>query len=148
MAKAKMKGPEQIDAMVKTLRKWQEIERQAIEDTAGIMEKTDNPLIRQIMEIIRNDSVQHHRVQQFIIDSLTTTPVSLTPEDLAKVWEEIEAHDEHEKEVIGMAEELKEQCKSFFVQRQLIEYLLYDEQKHDKLLMQLEEFKKKLYPYG
>ena len=47
------------------------IERKAIDSCAEIMEKTDNPLIRQIMEIIRNDSVQHHRVQQFIIDSLT-----------------------------------------------------------------------------
>ena len=49
-----------------------------------LMEKTDNLLVRQIMEIIRNDSVQHHRVQQFIIDSLTRTPVHLKPEDLAR----------------------------------------------------------------
>ena len=34
-----------------------------------LMERTDNLLVRQVMEIIRNDSVQHHRVQQFIIDS-------------------------------------------------------------------------------
>jgi mannose/fructose/N-acetylgalactosamine-specific phosphotransferase system component IIB len=99
------------------------------------------------MEIIRNDSVQHHRVQQFLIDSLTTNPVKLTPEELGEVWEQIEAHDEHEKEVIEIAKELKEECR-FFVQRSLIEYLLVDEQKHDTILEQLNEFKKNLYPYG
>ncbi len=145
----KAKGPERIDKLVKTLRQWQGIERKSIDSCAAIMEKTENPLIRQFMEIIRNDSVQHHRVQQFIIDTLTTTPVSLTPEDLGQVWEEIEAHDQAEKEVIGMAKELQEMCgKSFFVQRHLLEYLLIDEQKHDTLLEQLEDFKSKLYPYG
>ena len=75
------------------------------------MEKTDNPLIRQIMEIIRNDSVQHHRVQQFIIDSLTKEAVKLTPEELAQVWDEITAHDEVERETIELAKQLKEECR-------------------------------------
>ncbi len=145
--KEKVSGPERTERMVKSLRKWQEIERNAIEHTAEIMEKTKNPLVRQIMEIIRNDSVQHHRVQQFIIDSLTTTPVSLTPEELADVWTEIEKHDELEKDVVRIAEELKEECR-FFVQRSLLEYLLIDEKKHDTILTQLTEFKKNLYPYG
>ena len=65
------KGQENTDKLVDTLRKWQQIERKSIDSCADIMEKTDNSLIRQFMEIIRNDSVQHHRVQQFIIDSLT-----------------------------------------------------------------------------
>ncbi|NJN64040.1 MAG: hypothetical protein HC882_03620 [Acidobacteria bacterium] len=145
--KDKVTGPERTERMVKSLRRWQEIERNAIEHTAEIMEKTKNPLVRQLMEIIRNDSVQHHRVQQFIIDSLTTTPVSLTPEELADIWTEIEKHDELEKDVVRIAEELKEECR-FFVQRSLLEYLLIDEKKHDTLLTQLTEFKKNLYPYG
>ena len=57
-------GPERTEHWVEVLRQWQGIERDAIETTSQIMEKTDNLLIRQIMEIIRNDSVQHHRVQQ------------------------------------------------------------------------------------
>ena len=68
-----------IAEAVDVLRQWQGIERDAIETTAQIMEKTDNLLIRQVMEIIRNDSVQHHRVQQFLIDSMTKTPVSVSP---------------------------------------------------------------------
>ncbi len=147
MAKDKMTGPERIDHTIQVLRDWQKLEREAIENTAEIMEKTDNPLIRQFMEIIRNDSVQHHRVQQFIIDSLTTTPVKLTPEDLAEVWDAIAAHDEVERRTIEIAKELKEECR-FFVQKALLEYLIIDEEKHDHLLGMLEEFKKKLYPYG
>ncbi len=102
-----------------------------------------NKLIWQIMEIIRNDSVQHHRVQQFIIDSLTTTPISLTPDELGEVWQEIEAHDEVERDIIKMAKQLRDDCP-LIVQRQLIDYLIYDEEKHDKLLTQLNEFKKKV----
>ncbi len=141
------KGPERIKRTVNTLRHWQKLERQAIETTAELMEKTDNGLIRQILEIIRNDSVQHHRVLQFIIDSLTTTPVQLTPEDLAEIWDALAAHDEVERETIEIAKKLKKECR-FFVQRALLEYLIIDEEKHDHILGQLEEFKKHLYPYA
>ena len=141
------KGPERIQETVDALRHWQQLERQAIETTAELMEKTNNPLIRQILEIIRNDSVQHHRVQQFLIDSLTTTPVKLTPEELAEIWDALEAHDELERETIEIAKKLKEECR-FFVQKALLEYLIIDEEKHDHILGQLEEFKKNLYPYG
>ncbi len=141
------KGPERIARTIETLRHWQALERKAIETMAELMEQTDNPLIRQILEIIRNDSVQHHRVQQFLIDSLTTRPVTLTPEELGEVWDAIAAHDEVERETIRIARELKEECR-FFVQRALLEYLIIDEEKHDHILGQLEEFKKNLYPYG
>ncbi len=144
---ASEKGPERTEKMVTLLRKWQGIERKSIEHCAEVMEKTQNPLVRQLMEIIRNDSVQHHRVQQFIIDSLTTTPVTLTPEELGEIWSEIEAHDEMERDVIKIGEELRDECR-FFVQKSLLEYLIIDEKKHDTLLEQLGEFKKKLYPYG
>ncbi len=140
---AKGKGQENIDELVETLRKWQKIERKSIEHTAEIMEQTNNKLIWQIMEIIRNDSVQHHRVQQFIIESLTSTPVVLRPEELGDLWKEIEAHDELEKEVIGIAKGLLDKC-TLPVQKQLIQYLLTDEEKHDTLLQGLEEFKKSM----
>ncbi len=147
MAAKKTTGPERTAKTIELLRHWQELERHAIETTAEIMEKTPNALIRQIMEIIRNDSVQHHRVQQFIIDTLTTTPVQLTPEELGEVWDAIEAHDKVERETIELAKELRDECP-FFVQRALLEYLIIDEEKHDHILGQLEEFKKKLYPYA
>ena len=144
---ASAKGPERIEKLVGALRQWQTIERKAIDSCANIMEKTDNALIRQMMEIIRNDSVQHHRVQQFIIDSLTKEQVRLTPEELGEVWDEITAHDEVERQTIELAKELRDECR-FFVQRALLDYLIVDEEKHDQLLQSLEDFKKNLYPYG
>jgi rubrerythrin len=141
------KGPERIEKLVRTLRQWQTIERRAIDSCSEIMEKTDNPLIRQFMEIIRNDSVQHHRVQQFLIDSLTKEQVKLTPEELGEVWDQITAHDEVERETIELAKECRKECQ-FFVQRALLDYLITDEEKHDHLLQSLEEFKKNIYPYG
>jgi hypothetical protein len=103
--------------------------------------------VRQVMEIIRNDSVQHHRVQQFIVDTVTKTPVQLKPEELAEIWDEIEKHDEVEREVVELGKSLRDSCPSF-VQRALLDYLVYDEQKHDMLLGELEKFKKNLYPYA
>jgi rubrerythrin len=141
------KGPERIEKLVRTLRQWQTIERRALDSCSEIMEKTDNPLIRQFMEIIRNDSVQHHRVQQFLIDSLTKEQVKLTPEELGEVWDQITAHDEVERETIELAKECRKECR-FFVQRALLDYLITDEEKHDHLLQSLEEFKKNIYPYG
>jgi hypothetical protein len=141
------KGPERIEKLVSALRQWQTIERKSIDSCANIMEKTDNALIRQMMEIIRNDSVQHHRVQQFIIDSLTKEQVRLTPEELGEIWEEITAHDEVERETIELAKELRKECR-FFVQKALLDYLIIDEEKHETLLKSLEDFKKNLYPYG
>jgi hypothetical protein len=140
-------GQERTEKLLKTLRDWQGIERHAIETTTKIMEKTDNLLIRQIMEIIRNDSVQHHRVQQFIIDSLTKQQVSLSHEELAQIWDEIEAHDQVERKTIEMAKECKEECQ-FFVQQALLEYLIVDEEKHDLILQGLDNFKKKMTVLG
>lgn len=137
----RMSGPERTKHWIEVLRQWQGIERDAIETTSQVMEKTDNLLIRQIMEIIRNDSVQHHRVQQFIIDSMTRTAVTLSPDELAEIWGQIEAHDELERQTIELAKELLEDSTEP-VQQILLKYLLIDEQKHDEILGELEEFKK------
>ena len=144
---AKEKGQDRTEKLLKTLRDWQGIERNAIETCTKIMEKTDNLLIRQFMEIIRNDSVQHHRVQQFIIDTLTKQPVKLSHEDLAQIWDEITAHDKVERKTIEMAKQCKEECQ-FFVQRSLLEYLIADEEKHDLILSELDKFKKDMARLG
>ena len=104
------------------------------------MEKTDNLLVRQIMEIIRNDSVQHHRVQQFLIDTVETAAVKLSREEMGDVWARIEEHDKLEREVIGIAKELKKESKDP-VHKVLLTYLITDEEKHDTLLNQLDELK-------
>jgi rubrerythrin len=134
-------GTQRTSDAITLLRQWQALERQAIETTAQIMEQTDNLLIRQVMEIIRNDSVQHHRVQQFLIDTATKQPVRLSPEDMAEVWGRIEEHDKLERKTIELAKELRE-TSTDPVQKALLDYLITDEQKHDTILGQLDELKR------
>jgi len=137
---AKVSGPERVENMVKVLRQWQSIERQAMHDTASIMEQTRNPLVRMIMAIIRHDSLMHHQVQQFLIDSVTEEAVAVSRDDLAEVWQRIEEHDKMEKKTIALARQLMEEAWSP-VQKQMLSYLLTDESKHDSLLMELEQVK-------
>ena len=134
------KAQERTDEAVGLLREWQGLEREAIETTAEIMEQTDNLLIRQIMEIIRNDSVQHHRVQQFIIDVMTKEAVIFSPGDMAEVWARLEEHDALERKTIEMAKELKAKTTDK-VAALLLDYLIRDEQKHDTLLNELDALK-------
>jgi len=129
--------------MVDVLRQWQGLERQAMNDTAEIMEKTASPLIRIVMEIIRHDSLMHHRVEQFLIDTVTKDAVTVTREDIVEVWEQLEAHDRAERKTIQMAEELRKKAWSP-VHKLLLDYLLREEGKHDSLIAQLDAFKKEL----
>jgi len=138
---AEAKGSERAAEMVEELRKWQGIERISMEQTAKIMEQTTNPYVRMIMEVIRHDSLMHHRVQQLIVDTLTAADVSLTHEELGSIWRSIEAHDEAEKEVIAIAEGLRAKAWSP-LHKMLLDYLITDEKKHDRLLEQLGEVKK------
>ncbi len=137
---------EDVESLKATLERWQQIEAKSIAQCTAIMEKTKNPLIRLVMEIIRQDSAMHERVEQAILDSLEKQAFSLTPEELGDIWDAVEKHAEAEKEVIELAEQARRNARGF-VQRHLLSYLLADEQKHDRLLAQLEDFKRKLYPY-
>ena len=141
------RAAENLEELTNTLRRWQELETATVAQTSAIIEKTQNPLIRLVMEIIRQDSAMHHRVQQVILDSLEKQAFTLTPEELGDVWELIEKHAEMEKETIALGEKARRNCR-LFVQRHLLTYLIEDEQKHDRLLGQLEDFKRKIYPYA
>lgn len=140
MAEKKAKGPERIQNMVNVLREWQGIERASMNDTAEIIERCENPLIRMIMAIIRHDSLMHHRVQQFLIDSLTHQNITLSREDVAQIWEQIEAHDQMEKKTVELAKQLRDEAWNP-IHKQLLGYLVTDEEKHDTLLEALNEIK-------
>jgi hypothetical protein len=140
LKKQETKMANKVDNMVKVLREWQGIERQAMSFTAEISEQTESTLIRLIMDIIRHDSHMHHRVQQFLIDSVTRESTTVTREDVVAIWESIEEHDELEKRTIKLAEGLKKDAWTP-VHKLLLEYLLRSESLHDSLLEQLGEFK-------
>lgn len=129
------------------LRKWQAIETATIDHAMKIIENTRNPLIKIVMEIIRSDSWTHFQVQQVLLDSLEKEAFTLAPDELAAIWDMIEAHAEIEKKTIALAEKALEDCR-LLAQRNLLGYLIEDEKKHDRLMGQLEEFKRNLYPYA
>ncbi len=145
-----MKTKEIQEKLAENLKKWQKIENAAVASTGRIMEKTENPLIRLVMEIISRDSHMHHQVQQFLVDSLETKAISLNPDELAAVSDYIEKHVAIERQMVGFVKETLEALKGrkMIIQEYLINYLHDDEQKHDKLLSALDKIKSGMYPYA
>jgi Fe-S cluster biosynthesis and repair protein YggX len=137
-------NPEELTALLKS---WQALETATVAHTTEVIAKTKNPLIQLVMEIIRRDSEMHHRVQQVLLDSLETQAFSLTPDELGEIWSMVEKHADMEKQTIVLAEMALKNCR-LFVQRHLLTYLIEDEKKHDRLLGQLEDFKRNIYPYA
>lgn len=136
--------------IVSTMKGWQQLENATVATTGQIMEKTKNPIIRLIMEVIQHDSQMHYRVQELIADSLESKAVSLTPDEIGEAWETIERHIELEKKTVEIAEQTLASLKgkAMVVQAYLVNYLLEDERKHNNLLSSLDSIKKKMYPYG
>lgn len=135
------------EKLVKLMKSWQKLEDNAVQNTTEIIKSTDNPLVQIAMEIIRQDSVMHRRVQQLIIDNFEKGTIPLNPDELAEFWTKVEEHDELEQKVVKLAEEAKEMTKSGVVQY-LLDYLHTDESKHHKLLVEMKKIKDKMYPYG
>ena len=136
--------------LAKTMKTWQKIEDASVASTGKIIQETENPLIRLVMENILRDSQTHRQVQQFIVDSLEKQAVSLTPEEMSNVWSGIKAHIDIERRMIGFVEETLEALKGkkMLVQEYLLNYLREDEKKHDDLLSSLDKIKSGMYPYA
>ncbi|MBN2326624.1 MAG: hypothetical protein JXR73_05670 [Candidatus Omnitrophica bacterium] len=145
-----MKRKEIMEKLAANMEKWQKVEDASVSSTGQIIAKTQNPVVRLVMEIIQNDSQRHYHVQQLIIDSLKKTAINITPEEIGEVWGMIKKHIEIENKTIQLAEESLESLKStkMVVQQYLLEYLMEDEKKHAKMLEALENVKQGLYPYG
>ena len=145
-----MSTKEKQEKLIQNMRKWQKVETQTIKQAAEIMEKTDNPLVLLVMEIIQRDSAIHHRVQKLIADSLEEKTIPVTFEDLGNIWELIEQHTEIEKGIESLAKESLEAIKGSrnVIQEYLLTYLMEDEKKHDNLLTNLGLIKKGMYGSG
>lgn len=136
--------------LVSNMESWQKIENASIASTGQVIEKTENPIVRLVMEIIQRDSQMHYRVQELIADSLQKT-VTFTPEELGDVWGLIEDHIKIEERVLELAEESLEASKGskgMMIQSYLLEYLLADEKKHNLMLERLAGIQKGMYPYA
>ena len=134
--------------IVSNMKRWQKIEDASVASTGQIIEKTNNPIVRLIMEIIQRDSQMHYRVQEWIADSLDYKTVSLTPEELGKIWTLVEHQIELGKKTLEMARQSLAalEGKRMVVQEYLLSYLVEDEKKHNDLLSRLEMIKKGMHP--
>ena len=149
--KKKITTKEAQQKIIANMRKWQKIEDASVASTGQVIAKTNNPIIRLIMEIIQRDSQMHYRVQELIADSLDKKAIAVSPQEIGKVWKLIETHIALEKRTVTLAKSSLtaiEGRKGMLVQAYLLEYLLKDEEKHDVILEKLEEIKKGMYPYG
>jgi hypothetical protein len=134
--------------VVANMKQWQEVENASIASTGQIIQKTANPFIRLVAEIIAHDSLMHHRVQEFIADSLDKKAVSLTSDELVDVWNLIENHIKVEQQTIELARQALDTTKGqqgMIMQDYLVNYLMQDEQKHNDLLVRLDDIKKGIY---
>ena len=138
------------EKIVDTMKRWQKIENASVASTGKVIEKTENPVVRMVMEIIQRDSQMHYRIQELIADSLESKTITLTPDELASVWDLIEKHIQLEKKTVELANEALTALKGkkMVVQEYLLDYLLIDEEKHNKVLDSFETIKKGMYPYG
>lgn len=138
------------EKIVDNMKRWQKIENDAVTSTDKVIKKTENTIVRLIMEIIQRDSKMHHRIQELIAESLTSKAISLTPDELGDVWELIEQHIDLERKTVELANEALGAItgKKMLVQEYLLQYLLEDEKKHNHVLDSLATIKKGLYPYG
>ena len=128
------------------IRKWQQVEDVTIESCEALKDATDNILVQTIADIIRADSVKHKEVLGVILKALDGT-ITLRPEELGNMSSLLETHLNIERESIALAMDELENSRHFVI-RELLSYLLEDERKHYKLLSQLNDFKRQLYPYA
>jgi len=136
--------------IVENMKRWMKIENASVASTGKVIEKTDNSIVRIVMEIIQRDSQMHYRVQEMIADSLESKTVTLTPDEVGDVWDMIEKHIELEKKTVELAQKSLAALKGkrMIVQEYLLNYLLTDEEKHNKILDDLKAVKDKVYPYA
>jgi hypothetical protein len=142
-----MTTKQKLARLAAILRDWQHVENASVVQTAQIVDRTRNPLIRLVMEIIQADSAMHHRVEQFLLDAIERNAVTLRVEELEQVWSAIEAHVEAEKrtgELVAAARDALSGTKDV-VLHYLLSYLAHDEAKHDRLLMDLALVKRGIY---
>ncbi len=123
------------------MKEWQGLEDETIKYADDMMKITNNKLIKMTMEMIKHDSQKHKVMQQMLIDSLTKEPFILSPDDLAEISKGLNKHLAAEAKSLELADEALKNSE-LFVTRYILTYLIADEQKHHKLLANLNELKR------
>jgi len=132
---------EESEEFLNLIREWQALEEKTISSAEELMSKTNNPLVKMTMEMIRHDSEKHKVMQQMIIDSLTKEAIHLSPDELAPLSDMLNKHMETEAKSLAIADAALEKSE-LFVTRYILSYLIADETKHHSLINKLNELKR------
>ena len=135
------RSAEQSGKLLSVLREWQKLEDSTIKYADEMGKKTKNKLIKMTMEMIKSDSQKHKVMQQMLIDSLTKEPFALSPDELGALSAGLNKHMAAEARSLELADEAL-QNSELFVTRYILSYLIADEQKHHKMLANLNELKR------
>jgi DNA-binding GntR family transcriptional regulator len=101
--KKKVSQKEEMEKLVALLQDWQKLEARGIKFLNALQKETENKVINEVLEIIKCDSRQHRRVQQFLIDGLTKEAYSLAVEEVSDIADKLAEHDKLEEEAIEFA---------------------------------------------
>lgn len=138
----KTKGPiEKSQGFVKIMKDWQRLEDETIKFAEEMLRSNKNPLVRMVMEMIKNDSMKHKVMQQMLIDSVTKEAIHLSPEELSSISESLNKHMQAEAKSLELADAALRQSE-LFVTRFILSMLIADETKHHKMLGNLNELKR------
>jgi len=125
---------------------WLSGESDTVAKCSAIREESKNPLVRLFAEIIQGSSETHIRILKLIHESLTRKAISLTPDELGQISDLMKGYLATERKSVDMAQRAVESSRIFAI-RQLLTYMLEDESRSEKLLNQLDDFKRRIYPY-
>jgi hypothetical protein len=123
------------------IKEMQSLEDETIKYSEDMNKKTNNPLIRMTMDIIKHDSEKHKVMQQMILDSLSKESLHLMPEELSALSSVLERHIDAETKSLELAENALNNCELFST-KYILSLLISDEKKHHGILGQLSELKK------
>ena len=140
MAKKKTSS-EDTDMLVAALEDWMALEDETIKQAEATLKKSKNKLVKMTMEMIKNDSQKHKAMQKLLADSLTKEALTLTPDDLIDLSDDLNKHLAAEAKTLEIADAALNKSK-LFVTRYILSYLIADEQKHHALLAKLNELKR------
>lgn len=137
-----MKRPvEESQEFLNLIREWQALEDRTIASAEELLSRTNNPIVKMTMEMIKHDSEKHKVMQQMIIDSITKESVHLSPDELAPLSDLLNKHMEAEARSLTPADAALERSE-LFITRYILSYLIADETKHHSLINKLNELKR------
>ena len=140
---------EQYEQIASTMKDWKLLEKRSAESIDKVKAKCANPLICLMMDIIENDARIHERLQELIISSLQSQPITLSLDEVGEVIELIREHTRIKGEMIQKTESVLDQLndKSLRIQEFLLKTIIADEKKHKEMLEGVEKIRQGLYPY-